>query len=141
MTTLNQTLINFATLVGKDIKVFKDLLGDTNNLSTQAKTLVLAINELHQSIQQSGGATQTDISTAITQLKNELLGGDVSDQLDTLKELGDKLTSLESDESIKAAILNKFTEITQKITALETTIEAFNTTNLVEIYNNAKNGA
>lgn len=76
-----------------------------------------------------------------TALKNELMGGELDAQLDTLKELGDKLKEIEGDESIKGAILQKFTEINGKITALEQGQTQLNEVNLVEIYRQAKRSA
>lgn len=118
--SLEQRLTLFAQAVGED---YKTLRADLQTLLSQqqANTNVTAL-----------------IEQAITALKNELMGGELDAQLDTLKELGDKLKALEADGSVTGAILTKFTEITAKLTTLEAQITALSTPNLVEIYTTAK---
>lgn len=118
--SLEQRLTLFAQAVGED---YKALRADLQTLLSQqqANTNVTAL-----------------IEQAITALKNELMGGELDAQLDTLKELGDKLKALETDSSVTGAILTKFTEITAKLTVLEAQITALSTPNLVEIYTTAK---
>lgn len=142
MTNANKIFSNFATLVGKDIKKINAAIGDPTQLKTNAKTIVVSINELFEKISSATqGIDDARLEGAIRDLKNELLGGAVSDQLDTLKELGEKLTALEGDSTIKAAILNKFTEIRQELTTLKSELDNFTATDLVAVYNQAKQGA
>ena len=60
------------------------------------------------------------IDRKITQLKNDLLGGEVSADLDTLKELADALQNLKSGESMPEKLIAKITEFK---TALDKVVE------------------
>lgn len=124
-----EKLIQFANAVGADVKSLK-------NQDEQTLTIVrnvMAQIELLKMQTRNIPSTEV-IDEKITSLKNELFGGDVDAALDTFKELGDKLKALESDESIKGAVLNKFAEISEELTACKTALE----TDLVEIYELAK---
>lgn len=123
MTTLNEKLIAFATEVGNDYRELKGLI------------------EALQSRSQTNGQLKREIAQAITNLKNELMGGELDAQLDTLKELGDKLKEIEADDSIKGAILQKFTDINGKIQALEQWKGQVDELNLVQTYQQAKRSA
>lgn len=123
MTTLNEKLIAFATEVGNDYKELKGLI------------------EALQSRSQTNGQLKREIAQAITNLKNELMGGELDAQLDTLKELGDKLKEIEADDSIKGAILQKFTDINGKTQALEQWKGQVDELNLVQTYQQAKRSA
>nr|DAS61117.1 MAG TPA: hypothetical protein [Caudoviricetes sp.] len=76
-----------------------------------------------------GGITQEQLNTAIQGVKTEILGEGVSEELDTLKEIAEKISAGSSSDS---AIVSKMTELGQKFTDLETT-------DFVQIYNSAKN--
>lgn len=76
-----------------------------------------------------GGITQQQLDTAIQGVKTAILGEGVSEDLDTLKEIADKIKAGENPDS---AIVSKMTELGQKITDLENT-------DFVQIYNTAKN--
>lgn len=123
MTTLNEKLIAFATEVGNDYRELKGLI------------------DALQSRSQSNSQLKREIAQAITNLKNELMGGELDAQLDTLKELGDKLKEIEADDSIKGAILQKFTDINGKTQALEQWQTQLNELNLVQTYQQAKRSA
>ncbi|MGX2968818.1 hypothetical protein ACWIVU_00595 [Ursidibacter arcticus] len=122
-TTANQKLTAFAQAVGTDYKELKGLI-------TQIQT---ALAELPQS-----NAVSTQIQQAITALKNELMGGELDEQLDTLKELGNKLKELQNDGTVAGAITQKLSELKQKIEGLETAFNGLIETNFVEIYQQAK---
>ena len=77
----------------------------------------------------AGGITQEQLNTAIQGVKTAILGEGVSEELDTLKEIADKIKAGENPDS---AIVSKMTELGQKITDLENT-------DFVQIYNSAKN--
>lgn len=122
-------LTQFATAVGADVKALR-------NQDEQTLTIVrnvMAQLELLKTQTRNIPSTQV-IDEKITALKNELFGGDVDAALDTFKELGDKLKALESDESIKGAVITKFAEISEELTACKTALQA----DLVEIYERAK---
>ena len=66
------------------------------------------------------------IEQKITQLKADLLGGDVAADLDTLRELADAVRNLKSGETMPEKLIQKITEFkssldeaVEKITALE----------------------
>lgn len=76
-----------------------------------------------------GGITQQQLDSAIQGVKTAILGEGVSEDLDTLKEIAEKISAGSSSDS---AIVSKMTELGQKFTDLETT-------DFVQIYNSAKN--
>lgn len=115
-TTTHQSLIDFAQEVGRDYKALRELLA-----------------------QQQGSAQVTEqIQQAINQFRSELMGGNVDAQLDTLKELGDKLRALENDDNLSSAILQKFSELAAKITALEQWKSSSESLDLLAAYNRGK---
>lgn len=75
------------------------------------------------------GITQEQLNTAIAQVKTDLIGG-APEELDTLKELADKITA--GGGNVDSGIITKLTEFGNRITAIET--EDF-----VTAYNTAKN--
>src|SRR5690606_31438928 len=99
-------------------------LTDLSTLSTDAKSsLVAAINELHVEVQAAigGGTTINDgsvssgaawssqkITDELEALKEEILGPEVSDALDTLREIGDLASANEGlIESLTTALANR----------------------------------
>lgn len=76
-----------------------------------------------------GGITQQQLDAAIQGVKTAILGEGVSEELDTLKEIADKISAGSSSDS---AIVSKMTELGQKLTDLENT-------DFVQIYTTAKN--
>lgn len=125
--TLNQQLTAFAQAVGQDYKALKALI-------EQRQTQNAPSAEVANQIQQ-----------AITALKNELMGGELDAQLDTLKELGDALNALQNDEGLTGTIITKFSDISQKLTALEqqvrdqqTQLNELTNSDLATIYQQAK---
>lgn len=76
-----------------------------------------------------GRITQQQLDTAIQGVKTEILGEGVPEELNTLKEIAEKISAGSSSDG---AIVSKMTELGQKITDLEST-------DFVQIYNSAKN--
>lgn len=114
MTTLNtEKLTKFAQAVGADVKDIKA------QLLTKADK-----SEVGQ-----GGITQQQLETAIAGVKTAILGEGVPEELDTLKEIAEKIKAGENPDS---AIVSKMTELGQKFTDLENT-------DFLQIYNTAKN--
>lgn len=114
MTTLNTE--NFKSLVraiGTDVKEIKA------TVATKADK-----SEIGQ-----GGITQQQLDTAIQGVKTAILGEGVPEELDTLKEIAEKIQAGGSSDS---AIVSKMTELGQKITDLENI-------DFAQIYNTAKN--
>ena len=76
-----------------------------------------------------GGITQQQLDTAIQGVKTDILGEGVPEELNTLKEIAEKISAGSSSDG---AIVSKMTELGQKFTDLENT-------DFVQIYNSAKN--
>lgn len=113
MTLNTERMTKFAQAVGTDIKDIKTQLA----------------NKAEKSEVGQGGITQQQLETAIAGVKTAILGEGVPEELDTLKEIAEKIKSGENPDS---AIVSKMTELGQKITDLENT-------DFVQVYNSAKN--
>lgn len=113
MSLNTERMTKFAQTVGNDIKEIKTMLA----------------NKADKSEVGQGGITQQQLETAITGVKTAILGEGVPEELDTLKEIADKIKAGENPDS---AIVAKMTELGQKFTDLENT-------DFVQVYNNAKN--
>lgn len=112
MTLNTEKLTSFAQAVGSDIKEIKTTLASKADKS-----------ELGQA-----GITQQQLETAIASVKTAILGEGVPEELDTLKEIAEKIQAGGSSDS---AIVSKMTELGQKFTDLENT-------DFVQIYTLAK---
>lgn len=106
-------LHDFAQAVGADIKEIKTALAG------KAEKGEVTAN----------GITQEQLNTAIAQAKTDLIGG-APEELDTLKELADKITA--GGGNVDSGIITKLTELGNRITAIETE-------DLVSVYTTAKN--
>ncbi|WP_048715002.1 hypothetical protein [Streptococcus sp. 343_SSPC] len=114
MTTLNtENLKSLVNAIGTDVKKIN------TTLATKADK-----SEIGQ-----GGITQQQLETAIAGVKTAILGEGVPEELDTLKEIAEKISAGSSSDS---AIVSKMTELGQKFTDLENT-------DFVQIYTTAKN--
>lgn len=113
MTLNTEKLTKFAQAVGTDIKDIKTQLA----------------NKAEKSEVGQGGITQEQLNTAIQSVKTAILGEGVPEELDTLKEIAEKIKAGENPDS---AIVSKMTELGEKFTTLENT-------DFVQIYNAAKN--
>lgn len=106
-------LHDFAQAIGADIKEIKTALAG------KAEKGEVTAN----------GITQDQLNTAIAQAKTDLIGG-APEELDTLKELADKITA--GGGNVDSGIITKLTELGDRITAIETE-------DLVSVYTTAKN--
>lgn len=100
MTLNTEKLTQFAQAVGADVKEIKTTLASKADKS-----------EIGQ-----GGITQQQLDTAIQGVKTAILGEGVPEELDTLKEIAEKIQAGGSSDS---AIVSKLTELGQKFTDLE----------------------
>lgn len=100
MSLNTEKLTKFAQAVGTDIKEIK------RDLANKAEK-----SEVGQ-----GGITQQQLDTAIQGVKTAILGEGVPEELDTIKEIVDKINAGETPNS---AMIAKMTELGQKITDLE----------------------
>lgn len=103
-------LHDFAQAVGADIKEIKTTLAGKADKGSE-------------------GITQDQLNTAIAQAKTDLIGG-APEELDTLKELADKIAA--AGGNVDSGIITKLTELGNRITAIETE-------DLVSAYTTAKN--
>lgn len=104
---------------------------DTTKLTAFAQAVGVDIKELKQLLNgKIDNATVTQlIEQAKTAVKNDILGEGVSEDLNTLKEIADKIASMSG--STESALL-------QKISELGTRIDNIANLDLVTVYNQAK---
>ena len=101
-----------------------------NAIGTDVKKINTTLaNKADKSEVGQGGITQEQLNTAIQGVKTAILGEGVPEELDTLKEIAEKIKAGENPDS---AIVSKMTELGQKFTDLENT-------DFVQVYNSAKN--
>ena len=80
------------------------------------------------------------IETKITQLKNDLLGGEVSADLDTFRELAEELRKLKaSGSSAPEALTTKLTEFKQSLDGITEQMTALKEIDLKAAYQRGKN--
>lgn len=113
MSLNNEKLTQFAQAVGADVKEIKTTLASKADKS-----------EIGQA-----GITQQQLDTAIQGVKTAILGEGVPEELDTLKEIADRIAN--GGGSADQAIVAKLTELGQKFTDLESL-------DLVSVYTTAK---
>lgn len=88
------------------------------------------IKEIKASIaSKATGITEERLTQAITQAKTDLIGG-APEELDTLKELADKINA--GGGNVDSGIISKMTELGTRIDTIEQE-------DLVSVYNTAKN--
>ena len=104
---------------------------DTKKLTAFAQAVGVDIKELKQLLNgKIDNATVTQlIEQAKTAVKNEILGEGVSEDLNTLKEIADKIASMSGDTQ---------SAVVQKISDLGTRLDTFANLDLVSTYNAAK---
>ena len=78
-------------------------------IGTDIKNLRMAINDKEA----SAGITEQQLNEAIQRVKSDILGDGVPENLDTLKEIAEKIATLNGDTS--GAIVAKLTELGKKI--------------------------
>lgn len=104
---------------------------DTTKLTAFAQAVGVDIKELKQLLNgKIDNATVTQlIEQAKTAVKNDILGEGVSEDLNTLKEIADKIASMRGDTQ---------SAVVQKISDLGTRIDNIANLDLVSVYNAAK---
>ena len=103
-------LHDFAQAVGADIKEIKTALAGKADKGSE-------------------GITEERLTQAITQAKADIIGG-APDELDTLKEIADKITA--AGGNTDSGIISKMTELGGRLDTIEQE-------DLVSVYNTAKN--
>lgn len=154
-----QTITEFAEFVGlKDKEIIK-LIGAMQSLTTSQKdTLVGAINEMNQRINNLSGSaagindSATDeastlsakkilelVNQAKADVKNELLGGEVDASIDTIKELGEMLKGIQTGEDGLNKLIQKISQVNEALTTLNQKFTALDSVNLKEAYTRGYN--
>lgn len=155
----NQIITEFAEFVGMKDKEIIKLIGALSTLTTTQKdTLVGAINEMNQRINNlsSSAAGINDSATnetstlsakkilelvnqAKADVKNELLGGEVDASIDTIKELGDMLKGIQTGEDGLNKLIQKISQSNEALTTLNQKFTTLDSVNLKEAYNRGYN--
>lgn len=156
---ITTVLTEFAEFLGQEDKKRQTAIGNLDNLTTEQKTsLVVAINELKQSITALSGSSAGindsatgDSSTlsakkilellnqAKTEAKSEILGGNVAAELDTIKELADALNGMKTGEDGLNKLIQKISQVNEALTTLNQKFTALDSVNLKEAYNRGYN--
>lgn len=154
-----QTITEFAEFVGMKDKEIVKLIGAMQSLTTSQKdTLVGAINEMNQRINSlsSSAAGINDSATnetstlsakkilellnqAKADVKNELLGGEVDQSIDTIKELGESLKNIQTGEDGLNKLIQKITMSNQSLELLVGKFTVLDGLNLKEAYQRGYN--
>ena len=104
------------------------------------QTIQQLLTEFATYLGEQDKAILAQIETKITQLKNDLLGGEVSADLDTFRELAEELRKLKaSGSSAPEALTAKLTEFKSSLDGLIEEINALKAMDLKAAYQNGKN--
>lgn len=99
------------------------------------QTIQQLLTEFATYLGEQDKAILAQIETKITQLKNDLLGGEVSADLDTFRELAEELRKLkESGSSAPEALTTKLTEFKQSLDGVIEQINALKEMDLKAAY-------
>ncbi|MDU7463868.1 MAG: hypothetical protein E7K78_06550 [Haemophilus haemolyticus] len=104
------------------------------------QTIQQLLTEFAQYLGEQDKAILAQIETKITQLKNDILGGEVSADLDTFRELAEELRKLKaSGSSAPEALTTKLTEFKQSLDGVIEQINALKAMDLKAAYLRGKN--
>lgn len=104
------------------------------------QTIQQLLTEFATYLGEQDKAILAQIETKITQLKNDLLGGEVSADLDTFRELAQELRKLKaSGSSAPEALTSKLTEFKQSLDGVIEKLNALNAMDLKAAYQRGKN--
>lgn len=155
----HQTITAFAEFVGEKDKEIITIIGELSSLTTTQKgSIVGAINELKQTITALSGSsagiddTSTGDSSTLSakkiiellkqakaEVKNELLGGEVDQSIDTIKELGELLKNVQTGEDGLNKLIQKVTQTNQSLQLLVGKFTVLDGLNLKEAYTRGYN--
>lgn len=103
------------------------------------QTIQQLLTEFATYLGEQDKAILAQIDTKITQLKNDLLGGEVSDDLDTFRELAEELRKLKaSGSSAPEALTAKLTEFKSSLDDVIEQINALKAMDLKAAYQRGK---
>ena len=104
------------------------------------QTIQQLLTEFAQYLGEQDKAILAQIDAKVTQLKNDLLGGEVSADLDTFRELAEELRKLKaSGSSAPEALSSKLTEFKQSLDGVIEQINALKAMDLKAAYQRGKN--
>lgn len=104
------------------------------------QTIQQLLTEFATYLGEQDKAIFAQIEAKITQLKNDLLGGEVSADLDTFRELAEELRKLKaSGSSAPEALTSKLTEFKQSLDGVIDKLNALNAMDLKAAYQRGKN--
>ena len=104
------------------------------------QTIQQLLTEFAQYLGEQDKAILAQIEAKITQLKNDLLGGEVSADLDTFRELAEELRKLkESGSSTPEALTAKLTEFKSSLDGVIEEIKTLKEMDLKAAYQKGKN--
>ena len=104
------------------------------------QTIQQLLTEFATYLGEQDKAILAQIETKITQLKNDLLGGEVSADLDTFRELAEELRKLKaSGSSAPEALTTKLTEFKQSLDGLTDQLKPLKEMDLKAAYLRGKN--
>lgn len=156
---ITTVLTEFAEFLGQEDKKLQNAIGNLPNLTTTQKgSLVLAINELKQSINALSGnaagindSATNETSTlsakkilelfnqAKTEAKSEILGGNVAAELDTIKELADALNGVKTGEDGLNTLIQKISQFKNALDGQIMKMTMLDGVNLKDAYNRGYN--
>ena len=104
------------------------------------QTIQQLLTEFATYLGEQDKAILAQIEAKITQLKNDLLGGEVSADLDTFRELAEELRKLKaSGSSAPEALTTKLTEFKQSLDGITEQMTALKEIDLKAAYQRGKN--
>ena len=104
------------------------------------QTIQQLFNEFATYLGEQDKAILAQVEAKITQLKNDLLGGEVSADLDTFRELAEELRKLKaSGSSAPEALTTKLTEFKQSLDGVIEQINALKEMDLKAAYQKGRN--
>ena len=104
------------------------------------QTIQQLLTEFATYLGEQDKAILAQIETKITQLKNDLLGGEVSADLDTFRELAEELRKLKaSGSNAPEALTAKLTEFKSSLDGLIEEVKALKAMDLKAAYQRGKN--
>ncbi|NXZ83746.1 hypothetical protein HZI61_00880 [Haemophilus influenzae] len=104
------------------------------------QTIQQLLTEFATYLGEQDKAILMQIDTKVTQLKNDLLGGEVSADLDTFRELAEELRNLkEKGDTVPEALTSKLTEFKQTLNTLTEQVNALKSIDLKAAYTLGKN--
>lgn len=156
---ITTVLTEFAEYLGQENKKIKTAIGNLESLPTTHKDSIVAamiefgqrLNELSSGASGINDSATNEISTlsakkifellnqAKSDIKNELLGGEVDASIDTFKELGEMLKGIQTGEDGLNKLIQKISQTNEALTTLNQKFTALDGMNLKEVYTRGYN--